>query len=91
MKGTNSALPSFYSKLTMTKNPILDELRAAREKLLDDAGGDLDRLVAGIRHRQARSGRKVVSGRVPDSRRTEQSAEDADGAVPNGKTSLPAR
>jgi hypothetical protein len=77
--------------VTRTKTPILDELRAAREKLLDDAGGDLDRLVAGIRQRQAKSGRKVVSGRVPDSRRTEQSAEAADGAVPNGKTSSPAR
>ena len=30
----------------MTKNPILDELHAAREKLLTDAGGDLDQLVA---------------------------------------------
>ena len=45
----------------MTKNPILDELHAAREKLLADAGGDLDQLVAGIRERQGRSGHKVVS------------------------------
>jgi hypothetical protein len=45
----------------MTKNPILDELHAAREKLLTDAGGDLDQLVAGIREREARSGHKVVS------------------------------
>ena len=29
----------------MTKNPILDELHAIREKLLDDAGGTLDALV----------------------------------------------
>jgi hypothetical protein len=29
----------------MTKNPILDELHAIREKLLADAGGTLDALV----------------------------------------------
>ena len=29
----------------MTKNPILDELHAVREKLLNDAGGTLDALV----------------------------------------------
>jgi len=54
----------------MTKNPILDELHAAREKLLTDAGGDLDQLVAGIRERQARSGHKVVSVPVGASRIT---------------------
>jgi len=29
----------------MTKNPILDELHAIRERLLEDAGGTLDALV----------------------------------------------
>lgn len=54
----------------MTTNPILDEIRAAREKLLADAEGDLARLVSGIRERQSRSGHQVVSGRVADSHRT---------------------
>jgi hypothetical protein len=31
--------------MTMTKNPILDELYAIREQLLDSAGGTLDALV----------------------------------------------
>ena len=31
--------------MTMTKNPILDELHAIREQLLDSAGGTLDALV----------------------------------------------
>jgi hypothetical protein len=57
----------------MTKNPILDELHAAREKLLTDAGGDLDQLVAGIREREARSGRKVVSVPVEGSQITNRS------------------
>lgn len=75
----------------MTKNPILDELRAAREKLLDDAGGDLDRLVAGIRGRQAKSGRKIISGRVGDSHRTKECTGAADSAVSGGGSSSAAR
>lgn len=75
----------------MTKNPIFDELRAAREKLLDDAGGDLDRLVAGIRERQAESGRKIIFGRVGDPHRTDEITEDADSALPDGKSSSAAR
>jgi hypothetical protein len=31
--------------MTMSKNPILDELHAVRERLLADAGGTLDALV----------------------------------------------
>jgi hypothetical protein len=58
----------------MTQNPILDELRDAREKLLANAGGDLAQLVDGIRERQARSGHKVVTGRVDDSRTTNDCA-----------------
>ena len=60
----------------MTKNPILDELHAAREKLLADAGGDLDQLVAGIRERQARSGHKVVSVPVGGSQITSDIVPD---------------
>ena len=75
----------------MTTNPILDEIRAAREKLLADAGGDLDRLVAGIRERQSRSGHRVVSGRVGDSRRTEDGIGAADSTAANSKSSPAAR
>jgi len=63
----------------MTKNPILDELHAAREKLLTDAGGDLDQLVAGIREREARSGHKVVSVPVGGSQITNRSTGAAVG------------
>jgi hypothetical protein len=41
----------------MTRNPILDELYAIRERLFADAGGDLRRFLAGIRDREAASGR----------------------------------
>ena len=33
----------------MSRNPILDELHAARQKLLEDAGNDLHRYVEGAR------------------------------------------
>jgi hypothetical protein len=41
----------------MTRNPILDELYAIREKLLAEAGGDLRVFLAGLRDREAASGR----------------------------------
>ncbi len=41
----------------MPRNPILDELHAIRERLLADAGGDLHRFLAGVREREAVSGR----------------------------------
>ena len=61
----------------MTNNPILDELHAARTKLLADAGGDLDQLVAGIRAREAKSSHKVVSVPVGGSQTADRSTEAA--------------
>ncbi len=53
----------------MGANPILDEIYAAREKLLADAGGNLEQLVAQMQARQAKSGRKVIKGRVGDDKK----------------------
>jgi hypothetical protein len=44
-----------------TKNPILNEIRAAREALMAEAGNDLNKLVELLRARQEASGREVVS------------------------------
>ena len=41
----------------MTRNPVLEELYAAREKLLADAGGDPSRYLEGVRERERASGR----------------------------------
>jgi hypothetical protein len=41
----------------MTHNPILDEIYAIRERLLADAGGDLQKFLASVRDREAASGR----------------------------------
>ncbi len=75
----------------MTKNPILDELHAAREKLLADANGDLDQLVAGIRAREAKSGHKVVSVPVGSSQITKECTGTADHSVSHGKPSPASR
>ncbi len=44
----------------MTKNPILDELRETRERLLAEAGGTLDALVAQLQRDERRSDREFV-------------------------------
>ena len=41
----------------MTKNPILDELHAVRERLLADAGGTLDALVDRLQAEEQESDR----------------------------------
>ena len=52
--------------MKITRNPILDELYAAREKLLSDAGGDLRKYLEGVRVREQASGRLVT----PEEQRT---------------------
>lgn len=44
----------------MTKNPILDELRETRERLLAEAGGTLEGLVAQLQRDERRSGREFA-------------------------------
>ena len=43
----------------MTKNPILDELRDTREKLLAESGGTLDGLVNRLQAEERESGRLI--------------------------------
>jgi hypothetical protein len=40
----------------MSENPILEEIYAAREKLLADAGGDVHKYLEGVRKREQASG-----------------------------------
>jgi hypothetical protein len=44
----------------MSRDEIIDEVRAAREKLLADAGGDLESLIARLRKLEAQEKRPVV-------------------------------
>jgi hypothetical protein len=45
----------------MTNNPILEELYAAREQLLADAGGDAHKYLEGVRERERASGRLLTA------------------------------
>ncbi len=47
----------------MTKNPILEELRETRERLLADAGGTLDGLVVRLQRDERESHRAFVRPR----------------------------
>ena len=58
----------------MTNNPILDELHAARAKLLADAGGDLHKYLEGVRRREAASGRLLAQSETRPANRVESSA-----------------
>jgi hypothetical protein len=61
----------------MTHNPILEELYAIREKLLADVGGDVQKYLAGVRQREAASGRLLK----PTSQRTNRSTGAAKSGV----------
>ena len=64
----------------MNRNPILEELYAAREKLLADAGGDVHRYLEGVRKREAASGRLLH----PTSQETKNCASAAGNALFKG-------
>jgi hypothetical protein len=42
-------------------NPIIDEVRAAREALARESGDDIEKIVEAARQRQNESGRTVVT------------------------------
>jgi len=44
----------------MTKNPILDELHKTRERLLAEAGGTMEGLVARLQQDERLSGREIA-------------------------------
>lgn len=46
-------------------DPIVAEVRAARERLLAEAGGDLDVLFARLKAREAARGRQLVAPPPP--------------------------
>jgi len=58
----------------MTRNPILDELRETRERLLAEAGGTLEGLVAQLRRDESQSSREFV---LPKGRTEERKAAAA--------------
>jgi hypothetical protein len=75
-------LPNFLESGMMTKNPILDELRETRERLLAEAGGTLDGLVDQLQRDERRSDREFFRPR----RQTNSCA----GAIKPGHSSVDA-
>jgi hypothetical protein len=59
----------------MTKNPILDELHAIRERLLADAGGTLDALVDRLQAEEQQSDRPRFKSRRTSKNLTSRGAE----------------
>jgi hypothetical protein len=45
----------------MPRNPILEEIYAARDKLLEDCGGDVHAYVQGAQQRALASGRVIAT------------------------------
>jgi len=64
-----------------TKNPILDELHATRERLLAESGGTLSGLVARLQAEQAASDRPQYKGRI--TKRCTGAAKSSDLEVEN--------
>jgi hypothetical protein len=65
--------PNFLEPRTMTCNPILEEIYAARDKLLTDCKGDIHAYVQDARERALASGRPIAEPK----QRTERCAEEA--------------
>lgn len=68
------------------KNPILDELHATRRKLLAEAGGTLEGLVASLQERQNQSGRRIIKARRTI--RCTEAAKSADSPIENQSSPL---
>jgi hypothetical protein len=70
-----------------TKNPIIDELHAVREKLLAEAGGTLDALVDRLQAEERKSDRPRFNPRQttePDAMDDRDSAANENQSSPTG-------
>ncbi len=62
----------------MVRNPILDKLWETRERLLAEAGGTLEGLVAQLQSDERRSGREFVLPKRRTEERTAAGAESSE-------------
>ena len=55
------AMATYFRGMTMSsRDPIVEEVRAAREAIAKECGYDIERQGRAMQERQARSGRSVV-------------------------------
>ncbi|MEI7462582.1 MAG: hypothetical protein WCK15_24545 [Pirellula sp.] len=66
----------------MTFNPILDEIHATRQKLLEEHNGDLHEYVEAARKRALESGRPIIQPK----QRTKRCTQVADQPLPDGSS-----
>ena len=67
----------------MTRNPILDELRATRERLLAESGGTLSGLVARLQAEQAASNRPLYNGQTTDAAKSDEAHVENQSSPPS--------
>lgn len=72
-------------------DPVVAEIHAIRQQLLDDCGGDVAEFRRRIRDRQAASGHKVVSGPLQKSTEQSDAMERPAGRLGDGEASSAAR
>ena len=70
----------------LPEDPVVAEIHAIRQALLDECGGDITEYRRRARARQNASGRRIIT--VPFRRRTEQSVapESPTARAPNGQS-----
>lgn len=59
----------------MNRDPIVEEVRQTRGKLLDECGGDLDALLDRLKAAEDTDRRRVISRQALDERRKKERAE----------------
>ena len=67
------------------EDPIVAEIQAIRQSLLDDCGGDIDEYRKGARQRQSVSGRCIITKPFRDRTEQKEERETSAQSVPNGK------
>lgn len=61
----------------MKRDPIVEEIRQTRQKMLDDCGGDLRKLMQQFKDAEGQDRERLVSGKIPseEARRRRAGAE----------------
>jgi len=67
----------------MTKDPIVEEVRATREKLFDACNGDLDVFLKRLKDQERQDRSRLVSRRNMKAKRAPSGGQRADATDPN--------
>jgi hypothetical protein len=73
----------------MTKDPIVEDVRAGREKLFDACNGDLDLLLDRLKEQEEQDRSRVVSQKVVEAKRSTSPVSTGHSDVTSGSVSMP--